>query len=1693
MLIGLVKTFDWYLGDNMIMNNRMIATSLMMIVVVTFIVGVTGLFSINDVAGEGETEPYSVSGSTLTITSDIENATDIEISNEQWEKITIVDIDNGVSKIADSTLSKIGEGKLLRLTAPITFKDNVGKILGHDQLNMNAGFVDADGYTHLICQKPTSEGLVSSFQNIKVVEIRNASAIESSVFKDQALLETVILPDKILDIGTEAFEGCVKLKNVYPASSETKEGLIVPASLSKMGDNAFKGCSEIATVTFEDRGDSEPLIFGEYIFSDCEGLNQVTFSEDIGYIYKGMFDGCTSLKQLTIPDTITYIYENAFSRSGLVSITIPASVRTIESTVFMECASLTTAKFENPDTNWQYSDSRGNLQDSTNMFYKCTSLANVSLPGNLEKIPAYTFYACKSLTSISFPEKTVTIGSNAFQDTGLTSLVIPEGIVSIEANAFRDCVNLSYVQMPSTLTCKVNSWTYGVGQNSFTGIGTSAESLKIVINGNPGFDSYAFKNIEIDELYINGSPTFKKSNTFTNVKVGKIIVAGGLGFNCEYFDFEYTDDECNELLVWIKGDDGTFSQKKMLVWDEIKDGTLKIGKDIVAIAPSVLQDSSLESIVVDDTNDYFKVESGALYYQSNGKISEGLVDAKLVTVLKGDAAVKDFVVPSGVKTILSYAFQDNDVNTILIPESVKDIQRDSLTGIDSILLTSIDSLSFDKDAMDVGTKCYLPIGTSADASSVMSFGGYYKECDGKIIVISVEAGVADINIESVSGTDEKKLTITLKENYTKSSEKISVKKGFSDAVAVVRGEDGSYSFTLGESVTSEKIVIEGITINKFSVTTKENAGYEASFSVPNVKEVPVGTEVRFTITPSKGYTISNLKVLLNNVELEKEQNDKWNVYSFVITQDSAITIQGINEDEKVSVTFQKGDGQSEQFSQQSIIKGTNAQFPGVPTVDGKVFIGWFNGDELYDFTSSVTKDLTLVAKWANQNEAKQVTLTFSADNGQIKAVSLIDNKEVKSGDKIYSGSKVLLTYYSKIGYEVRSWVVNDKTNLTNSQTLTLDVSSDTVVSVKAEYTVSAFPYLETDIETPFDGVKYELLWKVKGTAGWNQMVFTPSIMGDYVYSWSGSEIYKISLTTGEVVKKVETGTEVTGYYKFTTVGNGYVLAGYTGQVYDADLNPVFVIHYDEMTPTKEHKAYYNDGYFYIFTETNLYKFKAEDQDEGENNVQLPCKTAQTKYRHYISTYQGQSNLIFTDKFIVGLELDGNKSQKRLAVTYDLDTLEAIDSYEFADFENAGINTGYISYYNGIFYFSTYSPNTGLFSTSDEEWNSLASVELTQDGRFNPVTINYYDLGTNSYTSSFIIVGNYGYINAGTVFKVYDISSMECVAELDSAMAHGNMAVSVQGDSVIAYVQPYGYGKTLYAFKHDQSTNKLSNVSLRNVLTNAEYCSQIVHFGPNGQILYYNDSGYLYCIAPYYVAEMYDGNEKIGEVKFYENQSSTLSSVNKAGYKFVGWYTDADCTGSPVDSVRGNEDMKIYAKFAQVTTDDLVNGVKVSAFSDNGKVALFQIESGKNVSKVSVVVGYSAYVTVAEGTFLCPTFTETFETTVTNGLVEFSTKDDVRMESVSVFCCYVVDGITYSTTLTNEFVPMMSSVVEISADDGVTLMLDGSKVVDGQTLTYGSYVVSVDGEDGARYTVNGVAVDGKTKFFFSGQKLTISKA
>ena len=153
---------------------------------------------------------------------------------------------------------------------------------------------------------------------------------------------------------------------------------------------------------------------------------------------------CTNIKSVILPNTLTAIGTQAFWGSSLVSISIPASVETIEGGAFCRCTALQTVTFEKGSK--LKTIKSGSIWSG--VFESCTSLTSIEIPASVETIGWIAFRNCTSLQTVTFEKgsKFKTIGSDVFSDcTSLTSIEIPASVEEIRGSAFFGCSSLKTV------------------------------------------------------------------------------------------------------------------------------------------------------------------------------------------------------------------------------------------------------------------------------------------------------------------------------------------------------------------------------------------------------------------------------------------------------------------------------------------------------------------------------------------------------------------------------------------------------------------------------------------------------------------------------------------------------------------------------------------------------------------------------------------------------------------------------------------------------------------------------------------------------------------------------------------------------------------------------------------------------------------------------------------------------------------------------------------------------------------------------------------------------------------------------------------------------------------------------------------------------------------------------------------------
>ena len=222
-------------------------------------------------------------------------------------------------------------------------------------------------------------------------------------------IESVVIENGVLNIGSYAFSGCPALKTVHLSDT-----------VGSIEKGAFSGCSLLKNITFPDN----LQIIGDYAFTDCVSLFDLSFPDNLSYIGTGAFNNCKSIKALYIPENLTFIKPLAFAGcSGIESIKADRN-----NAVFVSCGNCLIDKTE------------------TAITFGCKN-SIIPVDGSVTMISPYAFYNCTGLKSINIPN----IGNNTF---------------SIGENAFFGCDNLSDIRFYGDKTDWDNMLKFNTGNNN---------------------------------------------------------------------------------------------------------------------------------------------------------------------------------------------------------------------------------------------------------------------------------------------------------------------------------------------------------------------------------------------------------------------------------------------------------------------------------------------------------------------------------------------------------------------------------------------------------------------------------------------------------------------------------------------------------------------------------------------------------------------------------------------------------------------------------------------------------------------------------------------------------------------------------------------------------------------------------------------------------------------------------------------------------------------------------------------------------------------------------------------------------------------------------------------------------------------------------------------------------------------------
>ncbi|MBQ1604289.1 MAG: leucine-rich repeat domain-containing protein, partial [Lachnospiraceae bacterium] len=196
------------------------------------------------------------------------------------------------------------------------------------------------------------------------------TSINAAVFANNTSITSVTMPDTVTSMGSGVFQGCSNLSSVILSGGLTAipdntfrectslSSVSVPGGVTSIGSKAFyetpissisipAATTSIASDAFQQAknltsiniaggssaySSSDGCVYnasGSRLLIVPEGKTGVTISAGTTTIGSGAFRDCTNIASLSLPNSVTTIESNAFSGSGIGTITIPAATTSI--------------------------------------------------------------------------------------------------------------------------------------------------------------------------------------------------------------------------------------------------------------------------------------------------------------------------------------------------------------------------------------------------------------------------------------------------------------------------------------------------------------------------------------------------------------------------------------------------------------------------------------------------------------------------------------------------------------------------------------------------------------------------------------------------------------------------------------------------------------------------------------------------------------------------------------------------------------------------------------------------------------------------------------------------------------------------------------------------------------------------------------------------------------------------------------------------------------------------------------------------------------------------------------------------------------------------------------------------------------------------------------------------------------------
>jgi len=714
-------------------------------------------------------------------------------------------------------------------------------------------------------------------------------------------------------------------------------------------------------------------------------------------------------------------------------------------------------------------------------FEACQFTGSLTIPNSVETIGSQAFSLCGFTGTLTIGESVKTIGSNAFEKCGFTgSLKIPDSVVKIDVDAFWGCKNLTGDLIIGKGLEKIEDSFPG----GFTGNLVLSEGIKII--GSKAFSSSDFHGeLKIpDSVETIEESAFAVCNNFDKLLLGKKVkTIGNSAFaDCKALSGNLTIPGSVETIGKQAFQNCTGFTGNLTIPDSVTtidinafdgctgfDGSLTLPGNVETIYSSAFENCNgfTGNLIIPDS-----VETIGGYAFSGCSGFTGLIIGKNVKTIEGAAFDNctglsgNLTIPDSVETIYGFAFLgcSGFNGNLTIPKNAKftgDREFDGLYNITGIRNYSVSDLNvawfWDKENDDKtvcfreadGTEITYPEDPEDPEAKWWFSPGVYERK-----IITPPTGVAlnrdSLEIPIRSSETLKPIFSPVNNTYwdevswNSSDESVATVKdgvvtGIKRGNAVVTVTTVSGGFSASCNVTVIYVPVTGVSLNRSAVGMfpSETANLTATVAPENA----TFKDVRWFSSDEKIATVRGgviTAVSAGSAVITVSTNDG------DFSASCSVTVYAKTTTHKV--IFKDGENV---LDTRFVENGKPVAEPDSPSKNGFIFIGWSDGTSIWNFTTPVNKDLTLIAKY----KAEQAVVSENTGSG-MDPTPVVDEPE-KKGEK--TAYKLYLVKGQTFTAGGKGWTTTDK-KVANVAAKTGKITAKsngtaTVTNETTEYTV----------------------------------------------------------------------------------------------------------------------------------------------------------------------------------------------------------------------------------------------------------------------------------------------------------------------------------------------------------------------------------------------------------------------------------------------------------------------------------------------------------------------------------------------------------------------------------------------------------------------------------------------------------------